>query len=182
MAEEPCQVNQAVRDALRDAQDAYAARGILVVPSLDATVTLATHDRLLYQAIYTIFRGLPARLAPGASLFVSTADRAGGDVELTWEAREDPGHAPAVPDPDPRILLRHGPYGDLLEVAMLGLGSFCRVRAAAMERPEPARPLSATALDLSPKVRRRFSFLIPSLARGDWSPQRPGEGADGPRP
>ena len=170
----PCLVNQAVQDALRDAEEAYVARGVLVVVELDACTTLETHEPLLYQAVYTIFRGLPARLAPGTTLFVSTQDRAGGDIELTWEAREDPEAAPAHGgDPDPRLLLRHGPYGDLLEVALLGLDSFCRVRSTARERPEAPRPLSATALDLSPKVRRRFSFLIPSLSRDGWSSQAP---------
>lgn len=180
MARDPCQVNQAVRDALRDAEDAYASRGILVVPSFEATTRLATHDDLLYQAVYTIFRGLPARLPPGASLLVSTADRAGGDVELAWEAREDPAQAPAPPDPDPRVLLRHGPYGDLLEVALLGLDALCRVRAAAKEEPDAERRPSATALDLSPRVRRRFSFLVPSLERAYFDPPRAGGAAARP--
>jgi hypothetical protein len=170
--EDPCLVNQAVSAALRDAGEAYAARGVLVVPSLEARARLATHDRLLYSSIYTIFRGLPARLAPGTTLYVSTTDRAGGDVELAWEAREDPSAAPVTPEPDPRVLLGAGPYGDLLEVAMHGLDAFCRVRAAASERADAPRGLSATALDLSPKVRRRFSFLIPSLERGGWADQR----------
>lgn len=161
-----CVVNQAIQDALRDAEAAYAERGILVVSSLEAGEGLRSHDRVLYQAVYTIFRGLPHRVAPGSSLFITTADKAGGDVELTWEAREEPGSPAATAPPEPAATLSSGPYGDLLEIAILGLDALCRARGAVLERPEAARGPSLSVLDLSPKVRRRFSFLIPSLHRG----------------
>lgn len=167
---ETCVVNQAVRDALRDSEAAYAERGILVVPSLEAGPGLRNHDRVLYHAVYTIFRGLPYRIAPGSTLFISTVDKTGGDVELTWEAREEPGgQAHPAGAPGPGEALSSGPYGDLLEIAILGLDALCRARGALMERQEAARGPVVTGLDLSPKVRRRFSFLIPSLQRGpDW--------------
>lgn len=181
VAEEPCQVNRAVRDALRDAEAEYAERGILIVPLLSATTRLRTHEDVLYQSVYTIFRGLPARLPRGAVLYVATEDRAGGDVELTWEAREEPG-AKAAADDDSSCAareedevaarLRQGPYGDLFEVALLGLDALCRSRGVLMERHEEATRPTTSILDLSPKVRRRYAFLIPSLERGPaWHPK-----------
>lgn len=152
-------VNAAIKQALADAAGVLRERGILVVARLDATVPLENEPPALHQAVYTIFRGLPERLPRGATLYVTTRDRAGGDVELVWEAREDP---PPL-DASPREALRQGPYGDLLELALLGLESICRARAGLLERPEAPAPASSSALapDVAGKVRRRFAFLIP---------------------
>lgn len=172
---EACVVNRAIRDALRDAEEDYAQRGILVVPALTAEGRLRTHEDVLYQSVYTIFRGLPARLPAGAVLYVATEDRAGGDVELTWEAREEPG-APTAPRAREELAarLREGPYGDLFEVALLGLDALCRSRGVLMERAEEQTRPTTSILDLTPKVRRRYAFLIPSLDRA------PSWHADGP--
>lgn len=165
-----CQVNDAIERALRDGADAYEDRGILLVPHFEATCRLATAADVLEQSLYTIFRGLPDRLAPGATLLISTRDRAGGDIELVWEAREEP--LPPEVRANPGKLLRHGPYGDLLELALQGLEAFCRVRAAVREDMESEVRSPATYLALAPGVRRRYSFLIPSLRREpEWTPR-----------
>lgn len=160
MDPEGCQVNAAIERALREGAPAYEKRGILVSRHLDATHRLATVDPALDQALYTLFRGLPARLAPGATLLVSTADRAGGDVELGWEAREVDVGAPADGTP-----LVAGPYGDLLELALAGLDAICRVRSAYREEPMTDTLGSSAFLKLAPNVRRRYVFLVPSLVR-----------------
>lgn len=148
-------VNVAVTDALRDAAAAYEARGVLVVDHLDATAALATEDAVLYQSVYTLFRGLPARLTPGAALYVSTADRTGGDIELVWESREDV--PPSLDAGTARTVLAAGPYGDLFDLALHGLETLCRARAVheETESGEPGRL----------RLRRRFMFLLPSLRR-----------------
>lgn len=156
-------VNAAIKQALEHAAPVLEARGILVVARLDATVELENEPPALHEAIYTIFRGLPDRLPRGATLYVTTRDRAGGDVELTWEARED---APAAEAP--REALRQGPHGDLLDLALLGLESICRARAGLLERPDPpaaGASSSALAPDDAGKVRRRYAFLIPGRSR-----------------
>lgn len=169
---EGCLVNRAVLDALRDGATAYEGQGVLVLPHLDATYRLATNEPSLYQAIYTIFRGLADRLAPGATLFIRTRDRAGGDIELSWEAREvhdTEGEA----DSTAREALRRGPYGDLLELALVGLESFCRVRSGMQEEADAPMADSVTFLQLAPHIRRRYLFLIPSLERDPaWAPGR----------
>lgn len=170
--EEACLVNRAVRDALRDGLAAYEDRGVLVLLHLDATVELRTEEPALYQAVYTIFRGIPDRLAPGATLFVRTRDRAGGDIELSWEAREVPPDKATQVEPTPRQALRHGPYGDLLELALAGLESFCRVRAGLLEDADPPMQETTSFLSQAPHIRRRYLFLIPSLERDlGWSPR-----------
>lgn len=162
-----CQVNAAIEHALRDAAPAIEEQGIIVVKSLEATAVLATEDPVLHQALYTIFRGLPDRLAPGATLLVSTRDRAGGDIELIWEARELASSA----GDGTKIPLAHGPYGDLLELALEGLDAICRVRAGHQEEPERP-PVSSNVLQRAPHVRRRYFFLIPSLVRTpEWAPK-----------
>ena len=156
-------VNDAVQRALADAAAVVEARGILVGPRLEATVALENEPPALHQAVYTLFRGLPERLPPGATLYVTTRDRAGGDVELTWEARE----APLPGDAAPREALRQGPYGDLLELALLGLESICRARAGLLERPAQRGGSGSSALapEVGTMVRRRFAFLIPGRSR-----------------
>lgn len=146
-------VNRAVRDGLRDARDALAARRIAVEARLEAVVPLESEPPALYQAIYTLARGLPERLPPGSTLRVATRDRAGGDVELSFEVSE--GAQPA--DPSPRDALRAGPYGDLFELALLGLEAICRARAGILEAPEP--------LPATDTVRRRYAFLVPTRSR-----------------
>lgn len=163
-------VDRAIRDALRDGLDAYEQQGVLVLPHLESRTPLSTDEPTLYQAIYTIFRGLPERLAPGATLFIRTRDRAGGDIELVWEAREVP-HA-REPSPTPAVALGHGPYGDLLELAIIGLESLCRARGGVVEEPEDEVGESVTFLRLAPRVRRRYFFLIPALRRGGWPAER----------
>lgn len=158
----------AIQDALADAKERYDEKGILVVAHLDATNALDVDEATLSQAVYTLFRGLHARLPPGAALYVWTRDRAGGDVELVWESREDPGSARTeLPDPGER--LREGPYGDLYELALLGLNAICRVRSAVTERQEEMPPPSASAIAERAvgKTKRRFTFLLPgSTAAG----------------
>lgn len=160
-------MNAAIEHALRDAAPVIEGRGIIVVKNLEATIALATEDPVLHQALYTIFRGLPDRLAPGATLLVSTRDRAGGDIELIWEAREVANTAAD----DARIPLAGGPYGDLLELALEGLDAICRVRSEHHEDPERP-PGSSNVLQRAPHVRRRYSFLVPSLIRTpEWAPR-----------
>lgn len=155
-------MNRAVRDALRDGHAAYEARGVLVLPHLEATLRLRTQEPALYQAVYTLFRGIPDRLAPGAALFVRTRDR-GGDVELSWEAREvPPGEAEGAP-PTPAQALRQGPYGDLLELALAGLEAACRARTRLREEADAPGQETTSFLRLAPHIRRRYQFLIPSL-------------------
>lgn len=165
-----CQVNDAIERALRDGAAAYEERGVLVIPHLEATCRLATDAAVLEGSLYTIFRGLPDRLSRGATLFVSTRDRAGGDIELVWEAREA-----ALPDPrasDLRGTLKHGPYGDLLELALEGLERFCRVRGAVRADTDGQEEARSTHLALAPGIRRRYFFLVPSLQREpEWTPR-----------
>lgn len=162
MAQAPaCPVNEAVVEALRDAADVLDERGILVIPHLEATRPLP-HGRVLHQAVYTIFRGLPERMPRGATLYVSTRDAPGPGVELAWESREDAALAP-VEAPSARDVLGRGPHGDLLELAILGLETLCGVHARhAGSRESLARGLSG--LDLAPRVQRRYVFVIPAGA------------------
>lgn len=155
-------VQEAIERALADARQDYDAAGVIVVTSFEATHAIDASEPALREAIYTIFRGLPARIAPGASLFIGTVDRAGGDVELVWEARERVG----VGDPGARGVretLRAGPYGDLYELAMLGLESICRARAGYIERESPSgkgNVTSVVATTMRDQVIRRFSFVF----------------------
>lgn len=142
-----------MREALRDAESVLASRRIRASARLEARVPLENEPPALHQAIYTLIRGLPERLPPGSTLEVSTRDRAGGDVELAWDARE----SPTLADPSPREALRHGPYGDLFDLALLGLETICRARAGLVEAPF----LSAHAAD----VHRRYTVLIPTRDR-----------------
>ena len=142
-----------VREALRDAAPVIEARGIVVVLDLAAAVPLENEPPALHRAIYTLMRGLPERLPRGSTLRVSTRDRAGGDVELAWDAMEAPG----AEDPSPRDALRLGPYGDLFDLALLGLSSICRARAGLIESgPDPPR---------ASDVQRRYTVLIPTRSR-----------------
>lgn len=166
MDETRCIANVAIQEALRDGADAYEAAGILVVPHLDARSTSAGDPQVIYQSVYTIFRALPARLPPAAVLYVATRDRAGGDVELTWEAREEGGHE-GDETASPEAVLRTGPYGDLLELALLGLEAICRARSGLAQRAdvEGAAAASPIAAATAGRIRRRYLFLLPSAPR-----------------
>lgn len=151
-------VNRAISDALRDGAEACEARGILVVPDLEATGS-DVDDPPLYQAVYTIFRGLPERLASGATLYVRTADDVEGTM-LTWDATEGKGEGDA-PDASVKDVMRRGPYGDLLELAIVGLEAICRARSEQWGAQATPHESGLTGLDLTPRLRRRVVFLIP---------------------
>lgn len=156
-----CLVNAAIEQALRDGAPAYEERGILLLPHLEAKAALRTEEPALRQALYTIFRGLADRLAPGATLWLRTRDLAEGEVELVWEAREAP-FAPGASSA--RTALSHGPYGDLLELAIAGLETFCSVSThLAEEREETSGAATTSFLQLAPQLRRRYRFVFPSL-------------------
>lgn len=157
----PGTVDRAVERALDDGAADYEARGVLVVPQLDAGDARVAHPEVVDQVVYTLLRGLPARLPPGAVLHLSTRERPAG-VEFLWEAREEPrdGEEDAPP---PRDLLRIGPYGDLFEVALLGLEAICAAEARVVARREAAAMRAASLLSsvAGGMIRRRFVFLIP---------------------
>lgn len=137
-------MDDVIQEALREAASAYAAREILVVPQLASKTQLKTHGAVLETTLFAIFRGLPAHLEPGSVLHVWTHDRTGGDVELVWEGDE-------IEDlEDPAAT-----HGDLLALALGGLGELCRARHGRVDVDAPA---GRTA-------RRRRSFLIPPIVR-----------------
>lgn len=154
-------MNAAIERALRDGDSAYATRGILVLPHLEATTLLDEDDPALTEAIYTIFRALPERLAPGASLLIATRDRAGGDIELLWEASELLRAAKG----DGKSPFERGPYSDLLALAIAGLDDICRVRMATREDDVPRSGASSSLMRVPPRTRRRHLFLIPVHTR-----------------
>lgn len=159
---QPPHVNDVIREALRDGAPSYAARGIVVEEDLRGETLLATSERVLETALYTIFRGLPARLAPGARLRISTRDRAGGDIELSWLAEE----TRAAGDGHAHPLAQDEAYGDLLELALAGLEQFCRARSGHVEVDEGS-------LQGAPGVHRRYFFLLPNFRREPgWHPVR----------
>lgn len=166
---EESMVNRAIADALRDGAADYEARGILVVSHLEATGSVSVADPdVVYQAVYTVFRGIPARLSAGAALYVATRDLAGGDVELVWEAREEPPAGLAgEPEADPVAVLNRGPYGDLFDLALFGLEKIGRARSGLRERHEAPAPQSASAFgpETGGKIRRRFLVLLPGSTR-----------------
>lgn len=152
-------VDRAISDALRDGASTCEARGILVVPHLNATRRDGDdHDPPLYQAIYTIFRGLPERLPPGATLYVGTSDDVGGTT-LTWDATEQ--GAPSAPGVGLQEVMRSGVHGDLLELAVVGLEALCRARGTQWGAPTSLGQTGLTGLDLGPRLRRRVVMLIP---------------------
>lgn len=155
-------VDQVIERALAEAAEAYGSRGIRVERELSPVALLATDEPVLEGALSTIFRALPHRLTPGARLRIWAHERAGGDIELAWEA-EETVNAP-LGDAHP---LARGPGGDLLELAVEGLARFCRARAGHVEVEGP--PLTG-----APDVHRRYFFLIPSLRRDpSWRPRKP---------
>lgn len=151
-------LHRAIHDALRD-QSGYAAKDILVGTFLEATRPLDADDTVLYRAVYTIFRALPARVLPGSTLNISTYDVENG-VELEWEWREamDP-RAPT--GADLHALLRHGPHGDLVGIALSALEQFCNLRAGYVETTRE-RVEASTSFDRPPYVVRRVLAHIPA--------------------
>ncbi|HVM45871.1 MAG TPA: hypothetical protein VM582_08050 [Candidatus Thermoplasmatota archaeon] len=148
-------LHRAILDALADSPG-YAERGILTLPALEATLPLHAEDSLLYRAIYTIFRALPERLVPGTMLSISTIDTPEG-VELMWEGKERTPAEGALRD-----VLASGPYGDLLELAVLALEGFCNMRAGYVESVRETSP-SASSFERPPYIVRRVTALIPTL-------------------
>lgn len=160
--EEGSAVNRAILRGLEEAQDALDARGILLVPRLQAVSDLGGEDPALLKALQVLFRALPLRLSMGATLVVWSEDKAGGDIEVGWEARE-PADA-AAREAGAQEALAAGPLGDLLAVAVAGLEEICRARLAQRALDEPTEPTGSTAFDLPAGIRRRFTILLPSRA------------------
>lgn len=167
-----CPVARGVATALVDARPAYDAKGVHTTASLEPESGLRAADEIVYWSVYTIFRGLPARLAPGAALRVTSAPRAGGDVELVWDADESIVDGQPV-EATPAVALAAGPYGDLFGVALYALESLCRARGGLMERR--VDPPEASSLRPEARIHRRYMFLIPSAEREPFTPpQRAG--------
>lgn len=157
-------LHEALRAALADAKMAYEAQGILPVEHLEATEAIDTPAAPLYQAAYTFARGLPARLPPGVVLYLSTHDEPEGGVVLMWEARDrpHPGRTGPAAEGGARDRLRLGPYGDLFDLALLGLTSICRASVAVEERQDKSDAASSALLQReTPTVRRRYRFVLP---------------------
>lgn len=153
-------VDRAIARALQDAEAELRRRDVRAVTHLDSHEELDTARQTLYEAVYAVFRALPARLAPGSVLEVRTSDRPGGDIELVWNVRET---APAPPMSRTSDVLRNGPYGDLFGLALVGLERICRTRAEHLQVPEPGPG--------GQLYHRRFMLLVPSLTRvPGWYP------------
>lgn len=159
---DPCRINRTIRRALHDAKDVLEEKGALVVAHLEATATFEGAPHALEQALYTAFRALAERISVGTTLYISTEDRSGGDIELSWEAREP--ETRLGEDAPLRKVVRSGPYGDLLELAIVGLEAVSRMRSAHRAQHLPASS-SSSALDLRAAVRRRYLFLLPAPER-----------------
>lgn len=168
VAQPTCPVARGVSAALADARAAYDARGVIVAAVLEPESGLRAADDIVYWSVYTIFRGLPARLAPGAVLRVTSQPRAGGDVELTWDADEDADEGVAPSVGTPAEALATGPYGDLFGVALLALESVCRARGGLMERR--VGPPASSSLLRATRLHRRYMFLVPSAEREPYAP------------
>ena len=152
-------LHAAIRHALADSP-AYGARGILVTTILEAKADLRVPTDVLYNAVYTLFCALPWRLVPGTSMLVTTLDVPGG-VELTWECREEP----TTNEKGLRDALRHGPHGDLADIAYAALERFCGLRAGeclAQRTLVPASP----RFPRGDAVLRRVRVFLP-LSRED---------------
>lgn len=153
-------LHQAILDAVRDAQR-YDERGILPSLVLEATADLAADESILYQAVYTIFLALPDRLLAGSVLRVTTEDVDGG-VRLSWSAKEEVVHAPADGgEGDLRAVLGRGPHGDLVDIALLALERFCRVRAGFVETRKE-RVLASSSFGFPAHVAREVTAFIPA--------------------
>lgn len=147
-------MNAAVEAALRDSAPLCEARGLLLVAHLDASADVA-HADAVRQAVYTAVRGLLERVAPGTTLRVASHDER-GFVSFVWEARE-----PATAEAGPAEPVAGGPYGDLLEVALMGLERVCEAKLGHRTLREDV-PGGLSGLRRSPRVWRRCEFLIPA--------------------
>lgn len=157
-------LHRAITDAIRDARR-YDELGVLPTLVLEATTPLDADESLLYQAVYTLFLAMPERLLPGSVLRILTEDVDGG-VQLSWSAKE---RMDAVPDAEPaglRGALSLGPHGDLVEIALLALERFCRVRAGAVETRRE-RVLASSSFGYPAHVARHVTALIPGRPPGD---------------
>lgn len=157
-----CRINRIIERALHDASDVLEDKGVLIVAHLEATTPFDDAPAALEQALYTVVRALAERISVGTTLHILTQDRAGGDIELSWEAREpETGVSDDVPL---RKVVRPGPYGDLLELAIVGLEAVSRMRGAHRAQHLPATT-SSSVLDLRAAVRRKYLFLLPAPSR-----------------
>lgn len=148
-------LHAAIVKALRDSR-AYGERGILVSPLLTATKPLDAPPALLHSAVYTLFCALPHRLVRGSTMLIATEDVDGG-IELVWECREEPAFGVA----DLHASLRGGPHGDLVDIALRALESFCDLRAGSVETmlvPAPASP----QFPRGDAVLRRVTAFLPA--------------------
>lgn len=166
-------LHRAIIDALRDSKG-YGARGILVSLALTANTDLrAAPEELLHRSVYTLFAALPWRLVPDSTLFISTADVDGG-VELVWEGREEPAFAGS----EPGQALREGPHGDLVDIALTALRTFCAMRDGRVD-------VELTSVPSSPRftrgvaVRRRVTAFLPARPHETPAPEGAGRAAEG---
>ena len=147
-------LHRAIHDALRDSK-AYASRGILVSTALTAKTDLHAPEALLHRAIYTLFAALPWRIVPDSTLLITTYDVEGG-VELLWEGREEWTH----PAQD-RDALRDGPHGDLVDIALTALRTFCAMREGRVEVEHEPLP-SSPRFPRGTSARRRVTAFLPA--------------------
>lgn len=153
-------LHAAIHDALRDST-AYASRGILVSTALTARHDLHASNEVLYRAMYTLFCAMPWRLARDTTFFISTVDVDGG-IELEWEGREESAEAEGAL----RDVLRAGPHGDLVDIALAALEQFCDARAGAVRTDLVPLPSSPRFPRGSLAVRRVSVFLPVSKEAG----------------
>lgn len=123
--------------------------------ALTANTDLRAPEQLLHRAVYTLFAAMPWRLIPDSTFFVATYDVEGG-IELVWEGREEPAFESEGLDAS----LREGPHGDLVDIALTALRSFCAMREGRVEvqRAEvPASPRFPRGV----AIRRRVTAFLP---------------------
>ena len=148
-------LHRAISDALRDSK-AYSSRGILVSVALTAKTDLHAPEALLHRAVYTLFAALPWRLVPDSALFIATFDMDGG-IGLVWEGREEP-----VYDGEGLEQLREGPHGDLVDIALTALRSFCALRDGHVEVERVEVP-SSPRFPRGIAIRRRVAAFLPAV-------------------
>ncbi|HVL49304.1 MAG TPA: hypothetical protein VM889_12155 [Candidatus Thermoplasmatota archaeon] len=154
----PAVVDDILRAALAAEASRYVEKGLTVVLDLEARGEVSNHDRAIRKALETIVRIVPARAVPGSAVCFTTRDRAGGDVELSFETLERFGTG--IEEDDAEAALK-GPHEDLLRVVMFALEVACRGRTTA----------SVTPLDAAEGSRRVTArALIPSLCRDGIDP------------
>lgn len=147
-------IDRAIAKALRDASADLKDLDVEVEVDLASHEDIETPREALYEAVYAVFRALPPRLARGTVLRIRTRDRAGGDIEIVWEADETVATPPMSRTAD---VLRGGPHGDIYALALIGLEAICRTRTEHIQVPARGRD--------GPVYHRRFMLLVPSLER-----------------